>query len=241
MKLFHIIKYKKAYWLVNQLKQEHVLDSTYKEQLNLLLNEWREKNIGCVSVLMDESYDLFMTNLGFKKVSTIVEYQRDLKHLPAIGNSISSYSLSEGEMTEQAFVELYQACCSGSANKNKLHSIEQIMKSFMNELGENWKSNCYYFKENNEVIGLSIPHIEINTVDEGRMFYFGIAPKWRKQGYGKKIHLISLSLLKRMHAFYYIGSTDEENTPMISIFKKNGCKLRGQKGIYQLGDFLNKV
>ncbi len=50
---------------------------------------------------MDEPYDLFITNLGFKKISTIVEYQRDLKHLPAIENSISTYSLSEGEMTEQ--------------------------------------------------------------------------------------------------------------------------------------------
>ena len=43
--------------------------------------------------------------------------------------------------------------------------------------------------------GISIPHIEQGTTDEGRMFYFGVVPEHGGKGYGKLFHTITLELL----------------------------------------------
>ena len=49
-----------------------------------------------------------------------------------------------------------------------------------------WRSNCYTFFKENNLVGISIPHIEMGTNDEGRMFYFGIVPEMRGKGLGSK-------------------------------------------------------
>ena len=75
---------------------------------------------------------------------------------------------------------------------------------------------------------------EMGTEDERRLVYFGVVPNLRGQGLGVNIHRISLVLLKRFLANYYVGSTDVNNAYMIKIFEKNGCELRDWKGIYKI-------
>ncbi|MBC9721937.1 MAG: GNAT family N-acetyltransferase [Lactobacillus sp.] len=104
----------------------------------------------------------------------------------------------------------------------------------LNELGPNWRSRCHIFYKDEEPLGISIPHIEDGTTEEGRLFYFGVTPPHRGKGYGRLLHLHSLELLKDIHASYYVGSTDEHNDYMIRIFKANGCLLRDKKGIYRI-------
>ncbi|SES39627.1 GNAT family N-acetyltransferase [Psychrobacillus sp. OK032] len=100
------------------------------------------------------------------------------------------------------------------------------MTSISNELGEDWRSNCYYFLKGRKLVGISIPHIEIGTKEEGRMFYFGVVPEMRGMGLGTEIHKITLAQMMNIKATYYVGSTDESNEHMMQIFKKNGCVLR---------------
>ena len=144
------------------------------------------------------------------------------------------HSLAEGLMSDKDFVDAYELCRTGTANKNIPQPIEQVMASISSELGTNWRSNCYSFFRENELVGISIPHIEMGTKEEGRMFYFGIAPSMRGKGFGAEIHKITLTLMKKMNATYYVGSTDESNEHMVQIFKKNGCILRDKKGIYRI-------
>ena len=97
-----------------------------------------------------------------------------------------------------------------------------------------WRTYCHIFWKDGEPIGLSIPHIEHGTKDEGRLFYFGVVPEWRGQGYGTIIHRMTFGILKKIGAATYVGSTDENNHHMIRIFKANGCHLRDKKGIFRI-------
>ncbi|WP_339252754.1 GNAT family N-acetyltransferase [Sporosarcina sp. FSL W8-0480] len=234
MNLFNTIKKDQEYWLVDQVKDESVLDQEYIEAFSSLLEEWREKQIGYLSLLMDARYEEWLLNQGFRKVSTIVEYTRELNGDFTAESGISVEALADGGMADSDFAELYEQCRSGSANKNNLFTIEQVMESLENELGAEWRESCFVFRKSGVPIGLSIPIIEQGTVDEGRLFYFGVMPEWRGKGYGAALHRISLHLLKGIGATTYVGSTDEANHHMIGIFKRNGCVLRDRKGIYRI-------
>ena len=234
MNLFNRIEKENEYWLVDQVKMDGVSEQKYMETFSDLLASWREKQIGYLSLLMDAYYEKWLIEKGFHKVSTIVEYTRTLSERLTIKNGLSVKNLADGVMADSDFAELYERCRSGSANKNKLFTIEQVMESLENELGPEWRTYCYVFRKSGEPVGLSIPIIEQGTVDEGRLFYFGVVPEWRGKGYGTALHRISLNLLREIGATTYVGSTDEANRHMIRIFERNGCVMRDRKGIYRI-------
>ncbi|WP_404456353.1 GNAT family N-acetyltransferase [Oceanobacillus kapialis] len=233
MNLFHTIKNPGNYWLVDQLKQESVPKESYETALLQLVQDWKATENGFISVLLDETYESILFDEGFEKISTVAEYTRSLASLEQQAFPFHWSSLGEGYITDQQFAELYERCRSGSANKNKKQPIEEVMRSLESELGSAWRDICYYFVIDREVCGISIPHIEEGTTDEGRMFYFGVVPEMRGRGFGSSMHVASLSLLKQQNAAYYVGSTDTSNQAMITIFVKNGCTLRDRKGIYR--------
>jgi len=232
-KLFNIIKNKQEYWLVDQIKHDNQQASAYMEDFKKLLHEWEKEKAGFISVLMDPALEENMTNLGFSKISTIAEYTRGLENAEFHDEGLLAHALAEGNWSDYEFSRLYDQCRSGSANKNKEQTMDQVMNTLSNELGTNWRSNCFIFTNNQSVIGIAIPHIEMGTKDEGRLFYFGVVPEFRSKGLGKRMHRKTLELLKEMQAAYYVGSTDTANTAMIEIFKQNGCELRDHKGIYR--------
>ncbi|WP_404447612.1 GNAT family N-acetyltransferase [Sutcliffiella horikoshii] len=234
MNLFNIIKNKQEYWLVDQIKKEDVSTELYIRELTGILGDWDRLEIGYLSLLMDEQFESWLLDKKFNKISSIVEYTRKLKDLPLTNDQIVWHSLAEGLIDDQAYAELYELCRSGSANKNTKQTIAQIMSSLENELGPEWHKHCYYFLKDGAFAGISIPHIEMGTEDEGRLFYFGVVPELRGQGIGAQIHRVSMVLLKQFQATYYVGSTDVNNANMIKIFEKNGCKLRDRKGIYKI-------
>lgn len=234
MNLFNIIKNKKEYWLVDQIKKEDVSEQSYLHELTDILTEWNHLEIGYLSLLMDEEYEGWLLDQKFSKISSIVEYTRDLKNLQEANSRLAWHSLAEGLLDDQKYAELYELCRSGSANKNTKQPIAQVMDSIASELGGEWRRHCYYFLKDGAIAGISIPHIEMGTKEEGRLFYFGIVPELRGQGVGAQIHRISMILLKDFQATYYVGSTDVSNTNMIKIFAKNGCELKDRKGIYKV-------
>ncbi len=234
LNLFNIIKNEQQYWLVDQIKKEDVPKEAYIHEFTQILEEWDHLGIGYLSLLMDERFESWLLQKRFSKISSIVEYTRGLASLPQMDNQICWHSLSEGLLDDQEFGELYDLCRFASANKNIKQPIDQVMLSIKNELGPEWRQYCYYFTKDEALIGISIPHIEMGTEDEGRLFYFGVVPSLRGQGLGIKIHKISLALLKNFRANYYVGSTDTNNSHMIKIFEKNGCELRDRKGIYKI-------
>ncbi|MFC7687044.1 hypothetical protein [Ureibacillus sp. GCM10028918] len=234
MNLFNIIKNKQEYWLVDQIKKNDIPKEAYLHQFTQILEEWDRLGIGYLSLLMDERFESWLLQRKFCKISSIVEYTRKLADLPEMDGQIVWHSLSEGLLDDREYGELYDLCRLESANKNKKLPMDQVMNSLKNELGPEWRQHCYYFTKDEALAGISIPHIEMGTEDEGRLFYFGVVPNLRGQGLGINIHKISLVLLKKFLANYYVGSTDVNNSYMIKIFEKNGCELRDRKGIYRI-------
>ncbi|TQR17199.1 GNAT family N-acetyltransferase [Psychrobacillus soli] len=234
MQLFNLIKSEKAYWLVDQVKMEGESEEDYKEAFTKILSAYEEEQIGYLSLLIDEAFESWLLARGFRKISSIMEYTKQLDDEMELEEDLLFYSLAEGFMTDAEFSAAYELCRTGTANKNIHQPIEQVMASIASELGDKWRSHCYSFFADNKLVGISIPHIEMGTQDEGRMFYFGVVPDMRGQGLGAKLHKLTLELMKKMQANYYVGSTDESNKHMINIFKKNGCTLRDKKGIYQI-------
>ncbi|MCM3744618.1 GNAT family N-acetyltransferase [Sporosarcina luteola] len=234
MNLFNRIEKEHEYWLVDQVKLDGVSKQEYIEDFRSLLGEWREKKVEYLSLLMDAEYEEWLLELGFRKISTIVEYTRALEESFAEEPQITTEMLAAGGMADSDFAQLYESCRSGSANKNNLFTIEQVMESLENEFGPEWRASCFIFRKSGEPVGISIPIIEQGTVDEGRLFYFGVVPEWRGKGYGTLFHRISLNVLREIGATTYVGSTDEANYHMVGIFKHNGCVLRDRKGIYRI-------
>lgn len=234
MDLFNTIKQNPDYWLIDQVKKERVTDLDYAGAFAHLLEEWHQERISYLSLLMDEIHEDWLLEQGFRKITAIVEYTRLLDETFAPEWAVTIETLAESQMNDTSFASFYDSCRSGSANKNNLFTIEQVLESFENELGPEWRTHCYIFKEDGDPIGLSIPHIEQGTLSEGRLFYFGVVPKRRGQGYGVVLHRLSLGLLKSFGATTYVGSTDENNRHMMRIFEKNDCRLRDKKGIYRI-------
>ncbi|TYS67841.1 GNAT family N-acetyltransferase [Sutcliffiella horikoshii] len=234
MNLFNIIKNKQEYWLVDQIKKEDVPTDLYMRELTNILEEMKRLEIGYLSLLMAEEYESWLLEKKFSKISSIVEYTRKLEGLTVTSDQIKEHSLAEDLIDDRQYAELYELCRSGSANKNTKQPIAQVMSSLESELGLHWRKHCYYFMKAGEIAGISIPHIEMGTEDEGRLFYFGVVPELRGQGIGARIHRVSMELLKKFQATYYVGSTDVNNINMIKIFEKNGCELRDKKGIYRI-------
>ncbi len=232
--LYSVIKKDHEYWLVDQIKNSEVPNKRYMQELAELLSEWHENQCKYLSLLMDQENETWLLGQGFHKVSSIVEYACSLDGDFEAEAGIDIEPLAQSCMDDENFAKLYERCKSGSANKNNLFTMKQIMESLENELGNNWRSNCHIFKKDGQPIGISIPVIENGTEDEGRLFYFGVIPEMREKGFGTTFHRLSLGLLKNMHAASYVGSTDENNVHMIHIFERNGCNLRDEKGIYRI-------
>lgn len=121
---------------------------------------------------------------------------------------------------------------SGSDNAPSSLSIHEHFHSIQTELGGDWQKSRIAFYESNQPIGISIPHIEPGTKNEGRLFYFGLLPEERGKGLSAHIHLQSLNILKQMGATYYVGSTHITNEKMQKVFWKNGCCIRTETELY---------
>lgn len=192
---------------------------------SIVLNRRECLNPDYVSVL--ESFD-------FEKYETQYFYRRGLAYLNGWKREIPFILKPLEPIDEDLFKEVWKASMSSSLNAPSPTSIHGQFEGMKAELGPDYAKNCVTVLRNNEPIGVTMPHIEPGTVDEGRLFYFGMLPEFRGKGYGKDIHLLSLQYLKeQIGASYYIGATGCKNIPMQNIFKASSCHLFDQKVTYK--------
>lgn len=194
-------------------------------------SKWALERVGVSLVKTSPNFkdlsNLFL-NTGFEHFSSRVEVHRDLAGLGEPTAAFNMTSLADGLFSEIEFKNLWERCMLGSDNKPTTLTMDQHLMSVKSELGEGWEKLCRVFYLENKPLGISIPHIEPGTKEEGRLFYFGLLPEHRGQGLSAPLHLQSLWALKEMGAVYYIGSTHTENKKMQRVFKKNGCSVKAQ-------------
>ena len=161
----------------------------------------------------------------------IITVQKELNIDPAHSpyTFIDLYTISEKE-----FTKVWNQVMHASLNAPPSMNAEEQMKSIKIELGSEYRRSCIMVYEKGQPIGVTIPHIEEGTTQEGRIFYFGLIPEERGKGKSILIHQHTLNLLMRTFgATYYIGSTSHKNLPMLQVFKKNGCMELEKNKVYK--------
>lgn len=200
----------------------------------LLAGKMKLARLGVLINRATEHYSPFadmLLELGFEKFASRVEVYRDLEEIED-WKLDQWHSLDDCTITEEEFKLLWGKCMSGSDNAASTLTIEDQILSVKSELGADWRKSCLAIYEDNKPIGITIPHIEPGTKNEGRLFYFGILPEVRGKGKSTLYHYQSLIALKQMGATYYIGGTHEANIRMQKVFHRNGCSIKARTESY---------
>ncbi|GGH88175.1 GNAT superfamily N-acetyltransferase [Pullulanibacillus pueri] len=160
---------------------------------------------------------------GFKRNGQRYFYHLDLQELTdEITRPITLKNIKQFD--QHCFLEVWERSRQGSLNAGESAAITETFIGLQQELGPRYKEYCQLGFIDDQPIGITIPHLEPGTVNEGRLFYFGLLPEWRGQGLGAPFHLKSLYYLKMIGMHQYIGATGEKNKPMQRIFERNGCQ-----------------
>lgn len=217
----------------------------FEEVLSELMKYIREKEIQSVSVVLNEQeveytpYAELLGQFSFERQETQFFYRRDLSKFKDIEMKSAFAVKSLKEIDSDIFLKTWAEASSGSLNASTPFSTLSMQKEFeglQTELGPDYEKTCLVIFYRNQAVGVTMPQIEEGTIDEGRLFYFGIIPAFRNRGWGKYLHKLSLHFLKQMGAAYYIGATGQNNIPMQRIFETNACELMERKFIYRWKD-----
>lgn len=223
---------------IEEIERADFDHNNWKDKINTLNDFAIQNKLSRISALINRSSEHYLLlsqmliNLGFEKYTSKVEVVRDLND---INNNIKGYdwqSLSDYNISEDEFKKIWEKCMYASENSPTSLTMDEHLNSVKNEIGENWSKSCNVIYLEDNPIGISIPHIERGTVDEGRLFYFEILPEERGKGHSVSIHYQSMNLLKELGATYYIGITHETNKKMQKVFLKNGCSIRAETESY---------
>lgn len=205
----------------------------------------KEKDIQSVSIVLNEEeashteYRDILYAFGYQKKEVQYFYKRDLSTLKEIEHEESIEIKSIEQTTTAKFKAIWKEASFGSLNAPNASSALSIEKEFegmKSELGPDYIKSCLIAFNGENPIGVTMPQIEPGTINEGRLFYFGIVPGYRNKGWGAYLHKLSLQLLKNMGATYYIGATGHKNIPMQRIFQVNDCQLFEKRYTYRLSE-----
>ncbi|WP_070121278.1 hypothetical protein [Bacillus marinisedimentorum] len=213
--------------------------AAYENKLQELMEYTEKLDVKRIGFLLNAKTPYFpalsemLKASGFKHYASRVEVYLDLKNVDA--NAPDRYewrSLEDKNLTEEKFMSLWEQAMSGSDNAPSTLPIAEHLESVRRELGPDWKRTCNAIYEDGNAIAISMPHIEPGTIDEGRLFYFGLLPESRGTGKSAEIHRQSLGKLKEMGASHYAGGTHRANTKMQKVFQRNGCTVRTETESY---------
>jgi GNAT superfamily N-acetyltransferase len=83
-------------------------------------------------------------------------------------------------------------------------------------------------------IGYAVTNLLPGTNPQaGAVSYLGVLPDKRRQGYGRILHHVALSALRRRGAMVYRDTVDVRNTAMRGVLRKNGCHEIGHEWLYR--------
>jgi ribosomal protein S18 acetylase RimI-like enzyme len=219
-------------------QKERLEREAFRNVVHELLSIGSKEKLNRVNVRLKKGIEGFtdmesvLDERGFEHFTTSVEYRKDLSEVKNFESKFTFVTLQDKGFTEIEFKNIWKMTMMDSGNRSSTLPIEEHLNAVMYELGSGWKSNCGLFYLDGIPVAICIPHIEPGTVDEGRLFYFGVLPEMRGKGYATELHHYSLNVMKEMGASYYIGSTHETNKPMQRVFEKSGCEEIGRRSSY---------
>ncbi|MFC4558216.1 GNAT family N-acetyltransferase [Virgibacillus kekensis] len=190
-----------------------------------------------INILINSKFppevDVVLSKNGFTLHDEVINVFKSLEGIILDNEPYFTFK-SIGEITVQEFMDVWRAAMAESPNAPTSLTMDEQMRSVEKELGPGYRDSCIGAYENNNPIGVVMPHIEPGTFDEGRLFYFGLLPEERGKGKSKPLHRQALAVLQDyFEASYYIGSTSKKNTPMLRTFEASGCAITEENKLYK--------
>jgi hypothetical protein len=211
-------------------------DKEFIDLISYLMNQTYINTAKNVNILVDCKFnnevDLLLKEFGFRLHDETVTVYNDLT---GTFNYVSDFVLKDLEdISINEFKRVWEESMKGSLNSPSSLTMDEQIRSVEVELGPDFKKSCMAAFENNQPIGVVIPHIEPGTLKEGRLFYFGLIPEERGKGKSIPLHQQALTVLKEVfNAEFYIGSTSRNNVPMLKTFEHNGCSVLARNRVYK--------
>ena len=171
----------------------------------------------------------FLFEQGFKVRNRQVHYHLDLKEFEYKPVETSPFVFkSMDTLGEDLFKDLLYSSTKGDSLKefsqsNPDHFLEES-KNYPTFNPSHWILAYLENKPVGFILANINPVYRPNLVG-GHLEYFSILPEFRKQGFGAQLHYYAMSYLKELGAAMYNGNTSTENSGMIRLFEKSGCKM----------------
>lgn len=177
------------YFVIEDIGQ--VFSSEHFEKLlQEMMDHITEKGIQSVSIVLNEKeaantdYLELLEVFDFWQKETQYFYKRELSSLNGQGGNGSVEIKSIEQTTADVFIAVWQETMKGSLNASSALSVEKEFTGMKSELGREYAKSCLIAFHGNDPIGITMPHIEPGTVDEGRLFYFGVTPRISRKRVG---------------------------------------------------------
>lgn len=185
-----------------------------------------DKGIQSVSIVLNEKeaantdYLDLLGTLDFWQQETQYFYKRELTSFKEYRGEESIVIKSIEQITADLFIEIWKETMIGSLNASSTLSIEKEFMGMKSELGLDYEKSCLMAFFEKKPIGITMPHIEPGTFDEGRLFYFGLLPEYRGKGWGSSLHKLSLHLLKKWEPHITLEQLDIKISPCSASLRR---------------------
>jgi ribosomal-protein-alanine N-acetyltransferase len=175
--------------------------------------------------LLDDGYKTALTQTGFHLLGGRVEFKTPVSELPPETVSEIEWRpvLSEDELP--AVAKIFKDAVEGYAHA--LDAVADPLGCIREALSEtdltNNLSGIHIGYVNSEPAAYI--HVQINPkTGWSRITYMGVLKKFRGKGLGVHVHRHGFAMMRELGGTLYHGGTSSENSSMIRLFEKNGCK-----------------
>jgi GNAT superfamily N-acetyltransferase len=164
--------------------------------------------------------------LGFIKKHDRIEFRAALTSLPIETDSpLQWMSASELNWDAQKVAEFLLAVSEGDPDsepsQDPVKYIDDWLKDPVLTSGLDCISVGFI---NDRPAALVVAQINPKT-QWSRITYMGLAPEFRKKGFGKAIHRHGFSMMRAQGGEIYHGGTTSTNKPMLRLFTENQCPV----------------
>ena len=172
---------------------------------------------------------------GFHRARRKAFVTRDLTaDIPAASPELTLRSLAD--VGEDAFRARMVEASEGDPYEEREGAARDVAREWAELIeheGDRFDPSGWYLVDDAAgPVGVLLPRAD--DAATGTLSYLGIVPSRRGRGLGRLLHAKGLALLAGRGLARYIGSTDVRNAPMLRVFERNGCRVKGTQAYFAI-------
>jgi GNAT superfamily N-acetyltransferase len=170
-----------------------------------------------------DAYRLALINTGFVHKGDRIEFKYPVEKLPDDEGNPIQWQPMDRVGFEKAAHLLYEVS-QGQPDADPNEDPVEALKRYLSEPGLTNTPACVhvgFFNGNPAAFVMA----QVNRATGwSRITHMGLVPAFRSQGLGKWVHRHGFAMIRAQGGTLYHGGCSQENTVMISLFNRHGCK-----------------